>query len=75
MRQLGGGRRNNRSRVRRYLPGRLTAIAQGGTDAVSAKRRDPLDAQAWSPKEAVQARAEYHLPDKFDALRARGSGF
>lgn len=46
-------------------------------DAVSAKRRDPLDAQAWSPKEAVQpwvpeepvqARAPNYVPDTFEAL-------
>ena len=46
-------------------------------DAVSAKRRGPLDAQAWSPKEAVQpwvpeeavqARAPNYVPDTFDAL-------
>jgi hypothetical protein len=32
------------------------AIAQGGADAGSAKRLDPLDAQVWSRNEAVQAR-------------------
>ena len=46
-------------------------------DAISAKRRSPLDAQAWSPKEAVQpwvpeeavqARAPNYIPDTFDAL-------
>ena len=46
-------------------------------DAVSAQRRSPLDAQAWSPKEAVQpwvpeeavqARAPNYVPDTFDAL-------
>jgi hypothetical protein len=46
-------------------------------DAVSAKRRSPLDAQAWStkeavqpwvPEEAVQARAPNYIPDTFDAL-------
>jgi hypothetical protein len=46
-------------------------------DAISAKRRSPLDAQAWSPKEAVQpwvpeeavqARAPNYVPETFDAL-------
>jgi hypothetical protein len=46
-------------------------------DAVSAKRRAPLDAQAWAPKdavppwapeEAVQARTPNYVPDTFDAL-------
>jgi hypothetical protein len=46
-------------------------------DAVSAKRRDPLDARAWAPKdavppwapeEAVQARTSNFTPETFDAL-------
>ena len=46
-------------------------------NAVSAKRRDPLDAQAWAPKdavppwapeEAVQARTPNYIPETFDAL-------
>jgi hypothetical protein len=46
-------------------------------DAVSARRRDPLDAQAWSPKdavqpwvpeEAVQARTPNYIPETFEAL-------
>jgi hypothetical protein len=46
-------------------------------DAISAQRRSPLDARAWSPKEAVQpwvpeeavqARAPNYIPDTFDAL-------
>lgn len=46
-------------------------------DAVSAKRRTPLDAQAWAPKdavppwapaEAVQARTSNYIPETFEAL-------
>ena len=46
-------------------------------DAVSAKRRGPLDAQAWAPREAVQpwvpeeavqSRTPNDIPDTFDAL-------
>lgn len=46
-------------------------------DAVSAKRRTPLDAQAWAPRdavppwapeEAVQARTSNFIPDTFEAL-------
>lgn len=46
-------------------------------DAVSARRRDPLDARAWAPKdavppwapeEAVQARRPNYIPETFDAL-------
>jgi hypothetical protein len=46
-------------------------------DDVSAKRRTPLDAQAWAPKdavppwvpeEAVQARTPNFIPETFEAL-------